>query len=231
MLNKIFHITLKEKDTAIYSFPCPSVKRKYIVYITYIHTHSTQCVQLTQVLLDMLLSWKKNGRQHKANITSPKQSRYAVKKARVLKCSVVAHLVVLLIPSYTREDVEQSKDRNEDNSTGIFHPDFYDGGRGVTPLQVSVKFREGRPLGVTGSKGKTRATVLGRGQVSTHLTPHASQHVPTVRCKPWEKAGFVWDTGSAESSPLLSKQLLLFIVLSKEAFCCLIKCSPLVSSL
>lgn len=108
---------------------------------------------------------------------------------------------------------------------------FMTGGRGVTPLQVSVKFREGRPLGVTGSKGKTRARVLGRGQVSTHLTPHASQHVPTVRCKPWEKAGFVWDTGSAKSSPLLSKQLLLFIVFSKEAFCCLIKCSPLVSSL
>lgn len=157
MLNKIFHITLKEKDTAIYSFPCPSVKRKYIVYITYIHTHSTQCVQLTQVLLDMLLSWKKNGRQHKANITSPKQSRYAVKKDRVLKCSVVAHLVVLLIPSYTREDLEQSKDRNEDNSTGIFHPDFYDRGQRSHTFTSFCEIPRGETLGCHRQQRKNKS--------------------------------------------------------------------------
>lgn len=151
-----------------------------------------------QVLLDMLLSWKRNGRQHNCTHRISKSEEICtVKKARVLKCSAAAHLIGLFIPSYTctLEKIWGSQRKGmKATQQAFFILIFMRGGQRNQLLQVSVKFWQGTPLGISPSKGRARATIPDSSQVSTHLAPHTPQHMPTVRCKPWEKKQGLWRT-------------------------------------
>lgn len=81
----------RKKRTLCHLFiPLPSIKEK--IYCSTLYTYSAQCVQLMQALLDMILSWKRNRRQHNANIVSPKQRRYAQSKKPECSNAALQHI-------------------------------------------------------------------------------------------------------------------------------------------
>lgn len=196
-----------------------------------LYTCSAQCIPLMQVLLDMLLSWKRNGTQHNPNTVSPKQRRCTQsKKFRVLKCSIAAHLIRLFIPSYacTLHKIWSSQGKGmKATQWAFFILIFVRGPEESNFCRFLWNSDRGDPW-VSPSKGRARATLPGSSQVSIHLGPHTPQHVPTVRCTPWGKKQGLWRTQDLQKGLPRSQNSWVYLLIWAKRALLPNKCSPLV---
>lgn len=172
---KISHHTERKGHFAIYSILCPPLKRKYTV-VSYTHT-------LLRVYNSCKCYWTWHHRERDMG-DSTTQTYFQSKgdthsqtsqSAEMQRCGTFNLALYSQLHMYIREDLEQSRKRKQLNRhfSGWI---LWGAATGIKLLEVSVKFRQGRPLGISLSKGSIPGSI--------HLTQHTPQHMPAVRCKP-----------------------------------------------
>lgn len=114
-----------------------------------------------------------------------------VNKARVLKCRAVAHLTGFFIPSYacTLQNIWSRQGKLILTTAQASFILIFMRPIQRNQIQVSVKFCQGRSLGITPGKERAKAT---KGKSSRqqpgHDTPHCThppQQAPAATGKPW----------------------------------------------